>query len=57
MSRLVAHLGALFVRGVETLLDAFHPCDKLARVLLVTGPLRQGPFQLTVELKKETDVA
>lgn len=44
----VSHLWTLFISGVEILLDSLHPAHKLPYVLLVTGPLRQGPFQLTV---------
>lgn len=50
ISSFVSHLWTLFIGGVKTLLYTLHPCNKLANILLVTGPLRQGTLQLTVGL-------
>ena len=30
-----------------------HPCNKLTHILLVTGPLRQGTLQLTMDFKSK----
>lgn len=43
----------MFFSWVETLLHMLQPCNKLAYILLVTGPLGQGTLQLTIDLKSK----
>lgn len=52
----VSHLWTLFISRVKTLLHTFHPYHKLAHILLVTGPLRQGALQLTNDFKEYSKV-
>lgn len=48
----VSHLWTVFICRVKALFYSFHPSHKLTDVLLVTGPLGQGAFQLTVNVNK-----
>lgn len=53
ISSFVSHLWALFFCRAETLLHMLQPCYKLTHILLVTGPLRQGTLQLTIDYKSK----
>lgn len=51
ISSFISYLWALFISRIKNLLNTLDPSNKLAYIFLVTGPLRQGTFQLTMEVE------